>query len=400
MARLSGSVMNTQQVSTNYAVFIRGACIGIFGIILCAGLWPFHVPRNEATWLTGENGLLFGQHGSIVSSSGFPANDLDEDASCTLEIWLEPRVTNDIKTILSFEGSRGLKNPFSLRQSKDALEITRYNVDGEGTSRTAFFRVHGVFSKGRQVLATVTLDRKQTSVYVDGILARVSAITGVSNNNFSGRLVLANSTAVDDSWAGQVMGLAIYQKELTPSRVREHYESWMKDRRPSLTKGDSPVALYLFDERTGLTAHNHMDSTTDLNIPAHYFVLHPYVMRVPWREYKPTWSYWQDVAVNIVGFIPLGFCVVAYFASVRVINRPVITTMAIGFFTSLMIETLQIFLPTRSSGMTDIITNTLGTAVGMMLYLSPLLQHRLRKTANRSVSSPRESLVGEVGSTR
>ena len=43
-------------------------CASVLVIILTAGLWPFHAPKNEVTWLSEGKGIHFGKHGVILSS--------------------------------------------------------------------------------------------------------------------------------------------------------------------------------------------------------------------------------------------------------------------------------------------------------------------------------------------
>lgn len=361
-------------------VRILGASsIGVLVIILIAGLWPLHVPSNEVSWLHNENGLFFGHYGSIVSSGEFRDSQLIDDTAGSLELWLEPSPTAGQKTILSFDGSTHPGEPFSIHQRKDSLRIQRNNVDDDGTPRTAWSVVDGVFRRNKPVFVTITLGKHDTSVYLDGILAETFPILGVSNRNFTGRLVLANSPTTSSSWSGRILGLAIYRSQLSPAQVARNYESWTTIQRPAPAEEESPVALYLFNEGKGSVVLNQMDSATDLTIPSKYFVLHPEVFLAPWREYKPTWSYWRNVGVNIGGFAPLGFCFAAYFSSLRKIVRPGVTAVVVGLLASLTIETLQIFLPTRSSGVTDLITNTLGTAIGVMLYRCSFMQNLLAR---------------------
>lgn len=363
-----------------YSKIVGASCICCFCIILIAGLWPFHTPKNAVNWLKNEGGLHFGHNGSIVSSGAIPGNDASDNTSSSLEIWLEPSLTAGKGTILSFDGSEHPGTPFSLYQNKGDLRIVRHNVDPQGISWTAWCVVRDIFLENRPLFVTVTLIGHDTSVYLDGVFARTCPILGVSTNNLTGRLIVSGSPTSHDSWSGQILGLAIYHRQLTPTQIVEHYETWTKIHLPALIKEDEAlVALYPFDERQGNTVHNQRDPATDLVIPPYYFVLRQSLLLSPWREYRSAWSYWKDVGINVAGFIPLGVCLGAYFSTVRLIGRPVLTTIFLGFITSLTIETLQAFLPTRSSGMTDIITNTLGTAAGAMLCNWVVTQNLLTK---------------------
>jgi len=364
---------------------IETACISILGILLVAGLWPFHVPKNDVTWLTNGDGLRFGPYGAIVSASSFPPQP--DKASGSLEVWLDPTLERGAHTILSFDGSAHPGVPFSLRQDDDALIVVQDNEDINGASWTAWSVVKGVFHAGKPVFVTILLGTRRTSICLDGVCRKDFAI-GDSRNNFSGRLVVANSPDSSSSWVGIIRGMAIYSRQLAQHEVLEHYDTWTNENSLKSLEKETPIAVYLFNEHAGDTIHNEVDHRTDLKIPTHYFVLHSAFLRSPQHTYHPSWSYWKDVALNVVGFIPFGFFTATYFCSVRQVKGAVAIAVVLGFLTSLIIETLQAFLPTRDSGWNDLITNTVGTALGAMMYAyfggASWLEPRLEKVACRS----------------
>jgi len=328
------------------------------------GLWPFHSPKNDVKWSSQSNGLFLGKHGSVVSAglikSGMPQEN------CTLEIWLEPRRIESKGTVIGFYWPEARIVPFAMRQYQNGLVLERPTKnDAKGT---AAVYVDKVFSHQGPVLVTITANRESTSIYADGVLLRKFMDFRLSRQDLSGRLVLGNSPVSPNTWLGQFRGLAIYDRELTSDEVSQHLTDWTNSEHPDVARNHGAAAFYSFNEGQGNVIHNQVKLATDLIIPERFFVLHEQFLERPWDEYRPGWRYWKNIGVNIVGFIPLGFFFCAHFSSLRNGNGAAAKTIALGFMVSLTVEVLQAFLPTRDSGMTDVLTNTMGTAIGVVVF--------------------------------
>ena len=80
-------------------------------------------------------------------------------------------------------------------------------------------------------------------------------------------------------------------------------------------------------------------------------------------------TYRNDAILNISGFVPLG-CIGAWFWLHFVREKgAVLAAVFTGVVTSLVIEYFQSYLPTRYSGTTDLITNSIGTCLGVAAYV-------------------------------
>ena len=350
------------------AMLLRAICAFVLLGILVAGLWPFHAPKNEVSWLSAGSGLFFARHGSIVSAGQFKADGSRMDGACSLEIWLEPRRVHSSGTILAFYLPQSGVSPFALRQSLGDLVIRRTSQDQLHRAEKAKVYADDVFGRQMPVLVAISSGQAGTTVYADGKFVKKYLHFRFSGGDLTGRLIVGNSPVTTDDWSGQVRGLAVYGRELTADEVSSHFANWTKGEGKGLAATEGALALYTFNEEGGNIVHNQIDSATDLLIPDRFFVLHEQFLERPWDEFRQDWNYWNDVGINIAGFIPLGFSFFAYFLTIRKIKRPVLVTVALGFAVSLTIEVLQAFLPTRDSGMTDLITNTLGTAVGVLAF--------------------------------
>ncbi len=364
-------------------------CFGALCTILIAGLWPFHAPRNGVAWSKERNGLSFGPFGTVISSGQVSLANPEHPGCYSLEIWLEPATEAGSSTILAIYAARDARG-FSLQQLNRDLAIETAVSAGQ---RRARVYADEVFKKGRAVFLTVASGSRGTTVYRDGLPIRRLPGFPADRSAPQGRLVIGTSPLEEDAWSGKLGGLALYRAELSPQRIFEHYRTWTRSDPPLLTEADRPAALYLFKERAGNVVHNDIGSGRNLYIPERFRLLHEKRLVPPWNEYHPGLPYWKDVALNIAGFVPLGFVFCAYWALSHSVTRAAVGAMLLGVAVTLTIEILQSYLPTRQSGQTDLLTNTLGTCLGVALYRWPPAQKAFLRILNRFCDAANSSIA-------
>jgi VanZ family protein len=354
-------------------------CIAVLCTILALGLWPFHAPRNAVTWLEYRNGLRFDKYGTVVSSGHFRAEDPQSNLGATLEIWLQPNRIWDSGTVLAFSRPGNVFS-FSLQQVQIDLTLTTLTQGDTHRTRKARLRLKNVFRQSGPAFVTVTSGAKGASIYINGVLTAANPQFPLCAKDFTGRLVLGDSPGQNDNWTGQVFGFAIYGQQLEAAQVFQNYLDWKQSGRPEHASDKSKIALYLFDEHMGRVARDRAQSGVDLYIPERYQVVDKIVLEPFWTEFSMTRSYWGAALKNIVGFVPFGICFYAYLSALP-IKRAVLLTVALGATVSFTIEILQGFLPTRDSGTTDLITNTLGAWIGAesFLIMTPSLSRCFRR---------------------
>lgn len=350
---------------------VRKLCLPLIcSLILCcifvAGLWPFRKPDNQVSWLLSGDGLSFGHYGVVMSSSALQTARFPGDEACSIEIWLQPRPIHKNETILTFYTPENPRQ-FSLSKWETGV-ILRKEVRSkrhEVSVHAAF--VSNVFHDRKPVFLSITSDGQSSKVYLDGVSVRPNRDFAFSAKDLTGQLVLGSSPVSSDGWQGQLLGFALYRRHLTPAQILSDYEAWTEGKGPEIEDGERSVAVYRFDEHQGAVVHNLVSQGPNLYIPQHFVLLDQPMLQSPWREFRWTRGYWLNVLVNIAGFVPLGFFFCAWLSQGLIAKAAMITVLA-GATTSLIIELLQAYLPTRSSGVTDLFTNTLGTYVGVVLY--------------------------------
>src|SRR5579872_7264163 len=93
------SLVDRSRTSTWFRVSVQVICVLVLAGILIAGLWPFHAPKNDVSWLAQEHGIVLGDYGSLVSAGPVTKDGFIDSGSATLEVILQPARIRESGTI-------------------------------------------------------------------------------------------------------------------------------------------------------------------------------------------------------------------------------------------------------------------------------------------------------------
>jgi len=357
----------------------RATILAVVAVIsvLIATLYPFNPhPPNRVSWVKGARSLNFDKAGLVLSRGSLrlaPA----VGTPCTLELFVRPAEALSASTILGFYSPHREKQLLVGQYYGNGLMITHEpGVESDQTGTVEIDVAH-IFRPGVPVFISISSGANGTTVFTDGNQrARFPKFT-ISQDDILGQTVIGTSPVGYDPWRGELRGLAIYGRELSSDDALQHFRRWIQP------DGDIPdlrnsISAYAFAEGAGREVRNEVAFSPDLYIPKNFKVPHKSFLQSPAKEFKADQSYVRDVLINVAGFLPLGLILCAFFTWTRDRRNAILGAVMACAILSLLIEMLQYYIPPRGSGITDVITNTLGAAVGASLMQSGGVRQALR----------------------
>ena len=356
-------------------------------VLVVVGLWPFAFrPPNRADWLKDRAGLSFQPDGIAYDpeSADWSAGGLpDQPAVFSMELWLEPgRVPpTDLFHILTIDDGNFPSGIILFQWKTELLLRVR-----DRASRRGFREVGpaGVLEEQTPRFITVTVAPSGTTFYSNGSVLKHYPGFTVPSSRLNGRLILGNAAEGKHPWTGNLFGVAIFNRALDASEVAQHYAVWTSHQSEHLAAESGLAALYRFDEGNGQWANDLSTNRHQLLIPERYVVLQKRVLELDPIQMSDL----DDIAINILGFMPFGFIVYCYRRLAKPDGRGwnVVWAVCAGAAISLAIELTQVWLPNRTSSATDLVTNILGTFLGVLLARK--MQPKITPAGDTSETKP------------
>ena len=350
----------------------------VFSLIIAAmivvTIYPFNFfPPNRVQWLPNEPGLYFNGNGITHTSE---AELLCQRKAVSIELLLKERLGSKNygpREIFSFYDGSASPSLLVGQWNGRIFLYSRFDKK-ESDKWYRLFQTKERFPRGKAHLVTITFGEGEKAIYIDGLLndRKKVEINDPTSIKFSGRYLLGNSPELRNGWWGEVKGLAIYNRILLPEEVATHSKKVTRNGMIGLSETSGCLSLYPFDEGEGNTAKSILGNSRPFFIPTSRNAFAQTILSLPDRDMSIESFPVADFLRNIIFFMPFGILLtviilkkyaIGYFAIVLLVSLT-------GGLLSYLIEYLQLFLPTRSSGLQDVFGNILGSELGMLVALT------------------------------
>jgi hypothetical protein len=346
----------------------------LMALMLVVTMYPFNFfSPNGVQWLSHEPGLYFNGRGMAFTGRDSAKDSYD---AVSVELWLQERSGSKNwgpKEIFSFYDGSASPSLLIGQWGGHIFVYSRHDPK-EDTLWYKRFRSKKRFQRGKPHLVTVTYSGQEKALYIDGALQekRINDNPAETKVSFSGRLLLGSSPSGNNGWWGEIRGLALYNRVLPQDAILQHHAMVRQKGMYGLAEDPACLALYPFEEGSGSSAASIAGSPPSLYIPPHPMALITTLFDLPHKNMRATSLVGfplHDFLNNILFFIPFGIMLALIVAQKYPVNSFTLflTVTAAGGLFSLTIEFLQLFLLTRSAGISDIISNMVGSGLGVVV---------------------------------
>ncbi len=347
--------------------------IGAILIILFFGLHPKTLSHaNGVTWSPHEKSLRFEPPGIAFVDDLHLEKQLSPSTGLTLHL---SYAVADVK-------KTGFRPLFMLHNGSDHNQLSLWHwgaalivMNGDDYSyekKEPRISLKDAARPGERVEFTLTSNTSGTYLYKNGIeVAKNHALVlTLPSGEEKTRLVLGNSIYGRHGWKGELYSIVLYNKQLPPKELL-HLVNHPIDTPHLFMGAKDALLLYTFKHLDDRYIRDESGNNHALYIPPKPLVIKKTLLAFPGYYSINTHAFYLDIILNLLGFIPLGAIVYIWLYrtdfSLRAMGP---STLIFCFLLSLFIEISQAWLPARSSSLLDIILNTSGGLIGILVISS------------------------------
>jgi|GEM_PF-135609 len=351
-------------------------------ILLFVGLWPFNFWQANKATLDEQNGLYLAQPGTIYTKA--PPKKLSqlEEFTILLSLSSDYYDSNGYGRILTYSNDCDEMN-FMIGQWEDAF-VFRLNADYK--EKPVHFETEGILKKGKDTWIAIVYDKEHLLLYQDGVKKHEKKVGFLRFSTWDDTYPLAIGCEADGTycWKGKIYRVSIFNRAFTGEDLRSL---------PLSVKEKLPLISYNFREVSDhrIIKDQGMGVPADLTVHKYFKPYRRMVLNMLRFDPKTFSYYMMDIFINLIGFIPLGFLLSAYLnRKTLFVKNTLIMSFLTGFGVSIIIELLQVFLPSRNSDLIDLTANTFGSVIGAFMFIM-MYQHdtgdRLSITKERNAKT-------------